>query len=150
MSPVLPDAKMLSGQWAVAEEGSTQSCPVTFTMRPVGNGHAVETDVRCLPGLRLNGAVAWRAAPDGIALASESGRTIAFFSREGANYALRRADRPSLLLIRGRWRGSRFAFVQSVGKMTMQELHALGGRQGLAQWIEDASTCKAPARFLCR
>jgi hypothetical protein len=100
MSPVLPDAKTLTGEWFVAEEGSTQSCAVKFTLRPLGNGHAVETDAQCLGALRLNSVVLWRAAPDGIALASESGRTIAFFSREGAGYVLRRASCPSLLLAR--------------------------------------------------
>ncbi len=101
MSPEMPDAKTLAGDWAVAEQGSSQSCAVTFTLRPLGNGHAVESDGQCLRALRLDGAVLWRVAPDGIALASESGRTIAFFSREGARYVLRRADCPSLLLTRG-------------------------------------------------
>jgi hypothetical protein len=101
MSPVLPEAKSLTGEWAVAEEGSTQSCAVKLTLRPVGNGHAVETNAQCLGALRVNNVVLWRAAPDGIALASESGRTIAFFSREGAGYVLRRQGRPSLTLTRG-------------------------------------------------
>jgi hypothetical protein len=104
MSPVLPDPKTLTGEWVLAEEGSAQSCPVKFTLRPLGNGRAVETDVRCLRALRLNSVLLWRVAPDGIALASEAGRTIAFFSREGARYVLRRADCPSLRLTRGaRW-----------------------------------------------
>ena len=98
MSPVLPDATTLAGEWAVAEDGSKQSCAVTFTLRPLGNGHAVETDGRCLEALRLNSIVLWRVTPDGIALASESGRTIAFFSREGAGYVLRRTACPSLRL----------------------------------------------------
>ena len=101
MSPVLPDPKTLTGEWAIAEQGTTQSCAVSFTLRPVENGYAVETDGQCLDALRLDGIALWRVAPDGIGLASESGRTIAFFSREGAGYVLRRADCPPLLLTRG-------------------------------------------------
>ena len=101
MSPELPDPKTLAGEWAVAEQGFTQSCALKFTMRPFGNGHAVESDAQCLRPLRLDTAALWRVAPDGIALAGENGRTIAFFSREGARYVLRRADCPPLLLTRG-------------------------------------------------
>ena len=101
MSPEMPDAKTLAGDWAVAEQGASQSCAVKFSLHPRRNGHAVKADRQCLGALRLDGVVLWRVAPDGIALASESGRTIAFFSREGARYVLRRADCPSLLLTRG-------------------------------------------------
>jgi hypothetical protein len=99
-SPVLLDVKTLIGKWAVAEERAARSCPVNFTSRPVGNGHAVEFDRQCLAALRLDTVVSWRVAPDGIGLASESGRTIAFFSRERARYVLRRAGCTSLLLTR--------------------------------------------------
>lgn len=100
-SPVLPEPRTLTGDWAVAEQGSAQSCALKFTLRPIGNGHAVEGDGRCLGALRLDSAALWRVAPDGIALASASGRTLGFFSREGSRYVLRRAGCPSLLLTRG-------------------------------------------------
>ena len=89
-SPPLPDAKALSGKWALAEQGSGQSCTLEFTLRPVENGHAIESGSKCLSELRLGGAVSWRPAPDGIAIASASGRTLAFFFRKGAAYVLRR------------------------------------------------------------
>ena len=100
MSPELPDAKTLAGEWAVAQEGSAMSCAVTFTLRPLGNGHAVESDGQCMEALRLDSIALWRVAPDGIALASGSGRTVAFFSREGAAYVLRRPGCPSVALTR--------------------------------------------------
>lgn len=101
MSPELPDARTLAGDWTVSQQGSALSCAVKFTLRALGNGHAVETDAQCLQALRLDSVVMWRVAPDGIALASDSGSTIAFFSRQGATYVLRRSDCPSLLLTRG-------------------------------------------------
>jgi hypothetical protein len=99
-SPVLPEPRLLTGNWAVAGQGSLHSCALKFTLRPVGNGHAVEADGPCLRALRLDGVALWRAAPDGIAFASQSGRTLAFFSRDGPRYVLRRAGCPSLLLTR--------------------------------------------------
>jgi hypothetical protein len=50
--------------------------------------------------LQLEAAVRWRVASDGIALANESGRTIAFFSLERARYVLRRTGYPSVTLTR--------------------------------------------------
>jgi hypothetical protein len=99
-SPVVPEPRTLTGNWAVAEQGSLHGCALKFTLRPVANGHAVEADGPCLRALRLDGVALWRAAPDGIALAGESGRTLAFFSREGPRYVLRRAGCRSLLLTR--------------------------------------------------
>lgn len=101
MSPELPDAKTLAGDWTIAEQGSRQSCALKLTLRPLGNGHAVETYGQCLLALRLDEVGMWRVAPDGIALASDSGRTIGFFSRQGAGYVLRRDDCAPLLLTRG-------------------------------------------------
>ena len=100
MSPVLPEPKMLAGQWVVSEQGSGASCSLVLTLRPAGNGHAAEHDGKCLGGLRLAGVALWRTAPDGIGLADASGRTVAFFSRGDGAYVLRRPKCAPLVLSR--------------------------------------------------
>jgi hypothetical protein len=100
MSPVLPDAKTLAGQWTVRAEGSSSACAMEFTLRPVGRALAVEHDGHCLESLRLTDVEAWRPATDGIALATSEGRTVAFFSRSSDQYLFRRPDLPVLVLTR--------------------------------------------------
>ena len=98
MSPILPEAETLAGHWSVTEQGSSAACPITLTLRQVGNAHAVDHDGRCLAALRLDGVATWRPATDGMALAATDGRTVAFFAHESGGYVLRRAGRAALLL----------------------------------------------------
>lgn len=100
MSPILPDAKSLAGGWSVKQQGAGSACNVELTLRPLGKGHVAAHDGRCLGGLNLAAVAMWRAAPDGIALAESSGKTAAFFSREGSLYVSRRAGWPVLILSR--------------------------------------------------
>lgn len=100
MSPVLPKASTLAGQWEVMVQGSAARCTLNLTLRPIRNGHVVEHDGRCIRSLRLGEVALWRPATDGIALASASGGTLAFFAREKGGYVLRKPRCATLHLTR--------------------------------------------------
>jgi hypothetical protein len=99
--PILPRAADLAGIWLVGEDVAGPGCRVELTVRPAGTDHVAVADGKCLAGLGIAGVVAWRPAPDGIALADAGGATKGFFSRtKDGGYALGRPDRPLLFLRR--------------------------------------------------
>lgn len=101
MSPVLPEPDSLAGHWTVAKQGVGAFCRIDFTLTPAGNAHVAAHDGECLAALGLSGVTAWRPAPDGIALAGATGRTIGFFARDrNGGHVLRRPGHAALVLRR--------------------------------------------------
>ncbi len=99
--PALPNPADLAGIWHVGE-ADPPACRVELTIRPAGNDHVAVADGKCLAKLGMMGVVAWRPAPDGIALAGADGATRGFFSKTKAGgYALTRPGHATLFLRRG-------------------------------------------------
>ncbi len=105
-SPALIEPSDLVGDWRLT--GPSASCPIRFGASPLGNGYAFEEiDSACLVALGLPRVHFWRAASDGIGLASAAGRTLAFLSREAPHRFRSKpnADGSVLLLIRSKAEG---------------------------------------------
>ena len=99
--PPLPEAETLVGPWTVREEGAASgACRLVLHDEQTLGGHRLEADQGCLASLGLDGAVAWRAAPDGIALTKPDQLSVAFFSQEGVRrYVARQRGRPTPLVL---------------------------------------------------
>ncbi|WP_139115716.1 AprI/Inh family metalloprotease inhibitor [Pseudomonas sp. 25 R 14] len=96
-SLVLPSAQQLAGQWSVhVQQNAEQRC--SFTLQVFG--HALTGGAECLSRW-LEGSVAgWIPTPDGIAVVSEEGRKLLFFSRQGDHYSSKVSADLTLLLTR--------------------------------------------------
>jgi len=85
-SLVLPSAETLSGQWTVSDK--SKSCVVQLNAESVesAGGYSLKFLSDCMPDVLPQEPVAWRPAPDGIALLDKDGLTVLFFSQEDDHY----------------------------------------------------------------
>lgn len=85
-SLVLPSAETLSGQWTVSDK--SKSCVVQLNTEGVesAGGYSLKFLSDCTPDVLPQEPVAWRPAPDGIALLDKEGLTVLFFSQEDDHY----------------------------------------------------------------
>ncbi len=84
--PPLPLPKDLAGDWVLLD--ARRSCAIHLWVDeiPQANGFRLTADMDPLACNFSMNAVAWRPAPDGIALLDGEGSTLIFFSREANGY----------------------------------------------------------------
>ncbi len=77
-SLVLPSAETLSGQWTVSDK--SKSCVVQLNTEGVesAGGYSLKFLSDCTPDVLPQEPVAWRPAPDGIALLDKEGADCTF------------------------------------------------------------------------
>lgn len=85
-SLVLPSADSLSGQWTLTDESNSCIIQLSAESDKSANGYQLSVSPNCAHAILPETAVAWRPAPDGIALLDREGLSVLFFSREGEHY----------------------------------------------------------------
>ncbi|ECY4325432.1 protease [Salmonella enterica subsp. enterica serovar Enteritidis] len=83
---ILPAAKSMAGQWTLTDKSN--ECTMIFSTQRLEwiNSYKLSVLSDYSHDVLPQVPVAWRPAPDGIALLDSAGLAILFFSREGEHY----------------------------------------------------------------
>lgn len=98
--PILPSAEHLAGTWSLAGESGVVQLDLAVSPAAVGGAPAwsLEAPPGDLAALGLEEVMAWRPAPDGIALVNAGGAIVAFFSTEAPDRYVARRNGSALIL----------------------------------------------------
>ncbi|WP_262409923.1 protease inhibitor Inh/omp19 family protein [Escherichia albertii] len=99
-SLMIPSVESLSGKWTISHKSAICSIYLGTKDVPLANGYELNISLHCDHKIFKKKPVAWRPAPDGIAILDENGATISFFSKEGEHYRSRIWDKSGDILMR--------------------------------------------------
>lgn len=100
--PALPEPAQLAGTWVIV--AGERAVTVSLSTNPAEIGDigapawVLGARSGALEALGLEPAIAWRPAPDGIALVAADGVTVVFFSADGAGRYTHQSGRGRLVL----------------------------------------------------